>query len=219
MRLSPLFAIAAVSFALAPLACASDPADDNTVTPPEEGYAEDELRGFAITEADNGKTVTVTDGQDVLVKLPSNPSTGYQWKVVSTNRTFGYPADVKFLPNGGGVGSGGVERFTWKTKNTFRPMLGEHTVKMEYARSWETDVAPAKTFSFTVKVVAGECPQLSPPSPDFCKDGTLKVRKNEAGCTSGYDCVQDCRAKGCGSSSSCQLCWGSFACVPNGALC
>ncbi len=29
----------------------------------------------------------------------------------------------------------------------------------------------------------------------------------------------DCRTSGCGTGRSCQYCWGSFACVPEGALC
>ncbi len=29
----------------------------------------------------------------------------------------------------------------------------------------------------------------------------------------------DCRSSGCGEGQSCQYCWGSFACVPEGALC
>ena len=50
-----------------------------------------------MTEKDDGKTVTVTEGQNLVVKLQSNPTTGYKWKVVSTDRTFGYPADERFL--------------------------------------------------------------------------------------------------------------------------
>lgn len=29
----------------------------------------------------------------------------------------------------------------------------------------------------------------------------------------------DCRTSGCGSGSSCTFCWGSYACVPDGAVC
>lgn len=29
----------------------------------------------------------------------------------------------------------------------------------------------------------------------------------------------DCRVNGCGANKTCSLCWGSYACVPNGALC
>jgi len=222
MRFSKLFAFAALALALTPvIACTSgddSTADDNVSTPSEEGSADDELKAFSVTDADNGKTVTVTEGQNLLVKLQSNPSTGYGWEVVSTDRTFGYPSAEKFFPNGGGVGSGGIERFTWKTKSPLS-MVGEHHVKMEYKRSWEKNVAPAKTFEFTVKIVSGSCPQLSPPAPGFCPNGQIKPRQNASGCTTGYDCVNDCRANGCSNGGSCQMCWGSFACIPNGALC
>jgi len=33
------------------------------------------------------------------------------------------------------------------------------------------------------------CPTLSPPAPSFCPNGTIKPRKDEAGCIHGYDCV------------------------------
>jgi inhibitor of cysteine peptidase len=218
MRLASLLAVAALALGLAPIACASADTDGNVVTPPEEGNAEDELRSFSLTEADNGKTVTVTEGQNVVVKLKSNPSTGYSWKVVSTDRSFGYPT-TRHTANGGAVGSGGVDKFTWKTRGAL-PLVGEHSVKMEYKRAWETDPAsaPAETFEFTVKIVAGECPELAPPSPDFCRNGEIKAKKNEQGCTVGFECVAAC-GDGCGAGRSCQYCWGHMACVPNGAMC
>ena len=46
-----------------------------------------------ITKADDGKTFKVVEGQSVVVELPANPSTGYSWQVVSTDRTFGYPEE------------------------------------------------------------------------------------------------------------------------------
>lgn len=217
MRLSPLFALAAAAFALSPLACASDPADDNVSTPTEEGSADDELRALSVTEADNGKTVNITEGQNLYVKLQSNPSTGYKWEVASTDRTFGYPSATKFFPNGGAVGSGGLDRFTWKTKAGPLSMVGKHTVKMEYHRPWETNAAPAKTFEFTVNIVSGECPELSPPAPGFCTNGHLKPRQDANGCTVGYDCEPGCGT--CAAGRSCQFCWGRMACIPNGAMC
>ena len=220
MRLSIiLFTLAAAAVALSPLGCASEEQDDSIVTPAEgEETTEDELRSLSLTEADNGKTVTVTEGQNVVVKLPSNPSTGYKWSVVSTDRTFGYPSDTRFLKNGGAVGSGGLERFSWKTKGGIS-MVGEHSVKMEYKRPWETNASPAKTFSFKVKIVSGQCPELVPPAPGFCPNGQVKAKKDANGCTTGFECKFDCRSQGCGSGKWCSACWGQFACIPNGAMC
>lgn len=211
MRLSFLYACAALGFALSPLACAS--VQDDSEAAPETAVAE--LNGVAITEADDGRTVTVTEGQDVIVRLPSNPTTGYAWQVTSTNRTFGYPSETTFIPDGGGVGSGGVEQFTWKTKGLLR-LVGVHTVVMEYRRSWENEAL--KTFTFTVNVVPNECPSIHPPAPGFCPNGKIKARKDENGCTIGFDCERGC-PEDCGPGRSCQYCWGVFACIPNGAIC
>jgi hypothetical protein len=55
-------------------------------------------------------------------------------------------------------------------------------------------------------------------------------------CPSGFECdftgknpdlpgacvktaPKDCRSTGCSGTSSCQMCWGNFACVPHGAMC
>lgn len=63
--------------------------------------------------------------------------------------------------------------------------------------------ADASTFSCGGGIGVGccwSCPTLSPPAPGFCPNGTVKARKDEAGCVRGFDCVQptqtECEAKG-----------------------
>jgi predicted secreted protein len=100
----------------------------------------------AITLADDGKTVKVKSGDPIVVRLPENASTGYQWRVASTDRTLGYPT-MKHFPQPG-VGSGGELEFRWQTTGPF-PMSGRHAVKLELSRSG----GPAlQTFSFTADV-------------------------------------------------------------------
>lgn len=41
-------------------------------------------------------------------------------------------------------------------------MTGAHTVKLEYKRSFEVNVAPAKTFSFTINVGEPTAPAPAP---------------------------------------------------------
>lgn len=220
MRLAPLLALAAlavVTLPLGPLGCHADTeGEDATAT--DDGRTEDELRGLTLTEADDGKTVTVVKGHDVVVRLPTNPSTGFHWVVAESDDVFGSPASAQFLRNGDAAGAAGLERMTWKTTGK-QDTTGTHAVKLEYRRPWEKDASPAKVFSFTVKVVEAECPELSPPSPATCEKGRLEPKKDASGCTTGYTCVPDCRADPCGSGKSCTFCWGQFACVPKGAQC
>jgi predicted secreted protein len=102
-----------------------------------------------IGEADNGKTINVRAGKDVALTLLGNATTGYQWKVVSTNRTFGYPTE-KYIPNNpSGIGAGGASQFVWKTSSG---ILGKHKVVLEYVRPFDP-AHPEKTFSVTINVV------------------------------------------------------------------
>lgn len=208
MRLLVVLGALAVGSTL--VACAAEPADDAISRPSDTGSSADELRSLVLTDADDGKTVTVTRGQNVLVKLTSNPSTGYKWVVASTNRTFGYPASDNYVPPpgaaaaaaaapAGAIGAPGIQRILWKT-NSPLDMTGTHVVKLEYKREWEVNVAPARTFTFTVNVVAPPeppppvCAEIAPPDQDLCAKqdgggGHVSPVKDEAGCTTGYECL------------------------------
>jgi inhibitor of cysteine peptidase len=102
-----------------------------------------------LTEQDAGKSVDVSVGEKIVVQLPSNPTTGYQWSVL------GDPAPLKFVKSeyaadaqtAGRVGAGGMQTLKFTAKS-----LGKVELKLGYRRPWEKDVAPAKTFAATVVV-------------------------------------------------------------------
>ena len=103
-----------------------------------------------VVDPASDTTVNVRERTDFTLKLTSNASTGYKWKVVSTDRTFGYPYKSRYESTSppGAVGGGGYEFLTWKTK-TALSMIGTHTVKLNYARGTET---PAKTLTIKVRI-------------------------------------------------------------------
>lgn len=217
MRFRSLFAVAALAFALSPLACSSGEESDPTSSPDETGDSADELKSKSLTDADNGKTITVTEGQNVVIKLGSNPTTGYEWQVTSTDKTIGYPKETFIKNTDGAVGSGGTQKFTWKTKAGGGSMVGTHHIKLDYKRA---SGKPSKSFTLTIKIISGSCPELSPPAPGFCDKGRIEPKQDSStGCTTGYECKADCRTNGCNAGSTCQMCWANFACVPTGALC
>ncbi len=107
----------------------------------------------ALHDIDDGRTVRVKKGQDVVVALQSNPSTGYRWHVVSTPRSFGHPAKSEFLPGvtARAIGAPGTELLTWRTAG-FQPEAGQsYTVNLAYSRGATGE--PARTFTFTVELV------------------------------------------------------------------
>jgi predicted secreted protein len=219
MRLLALLGIGALALALAPVACggSADSSQSNVSTPPAEGDSNDELKALVITEDDSGKTLQIGVGQNITIKLQANPTTGYDWQVTQPDAALGTPTK-RFSRNGDGTGSGGVDTFTWK----WSPQLHvneSHDIQMAYERALPGSVPPAKTFKVTIYIAGHTCPDLAPPPPGFCANGLIQQRKDSRGCTTGFDCITDCRSTGCSAGSSCITCWEKFACVPAHAVC
>lgn len=104
-----------------------------------------------VTEADNGREIHLAVGEQLVVKLGSNVTTGYSWNdrsngelVIQQQGTSTYVAKAH-AP--GVVGSGGIE--TWKYKAV---KSGKQTLRLDYNRPWEKEAAPAQTVSFSVVV-------------------------------------------------------------------
>jgi len=103
-----------------------------------------------ITPESAGRTIELRSDQGLLVRLPSNPATGYRWSLAAA------PADVLKLegppavernPAGAGMGAPGIEiwRFSLARK-------GQQTPRFDYCLPWESDAPPGRQLSFTVTV-------------------------------------------------------------------
>jgi inhibitor of cysteine peptidase len=102
-----------------------------------------------LTQADNGKTVTVKLGSQISIRLEGNPSTGYTWegKDVDTSM-LRQEGEVEFKSdNPGLIGSGGVMTLTFTVLKT-----GTTTLNLIYHRPWETNVKPESAYSVTIVV-------------------------------------------------------------------
>ncbi|MBN1453561.1 MAG: protease inhibitor I42 family protein [Anaerolineales bacterium] len=106
--------------------------------------------GVNLTEADNGRQITVRPGDIVTLKLASNPTTGYSWQVMEIDNTIlvqdGDPEYKQSPGSEGLVGTGGAETFRFKAVGA-----GETTLSLGYMRPWES-VLPIETFSIKIVV-------------------------------------------------------------------
>jgi len=96
------------------------------------------------------KLIEVTSGQEFRIVLDANPTTGFTWQLSSplddTLVTLvGNAFDAPSTP--GRVGAGGKQTWTFKTMRR-----GHTAIGLQYARSWEKGVDPAKKLMFTVIV-------------------------------------------------------------------
>jgi inhibitor of cysteine peptidase len=103
---------------------------------------------IVVTEEQNKATIYVNQSNIITVKLPENPTTGYQWNLTTTaglsvmNDTY-----VASDTTGKIVGSGGIH--VWDISAVAH---GEQKIAAVYKRSWEPLAGNETTFSMTVMV-------------------------------------------------------------------
>jgi inhibitor of cysteine peptidase len=104
---------------------------------------------LSVTEANSGGTVALALDQRLIVKLPSNPSTGYRWSVAQQTAGVLEPEGAPTFERGPDASAGAAGTEIWKFVPT---KAGEETLRLEYRRLWEADAAPARVVSYKVTV-------------------------------------------------------------------
>jgi predicted secreted protein len=98
---------------------------------------------ITITEDQNGQTVQVQKSDDVVVTFVAASGTGYQWTMEPSDFATAKEEDVPQQP---GLPGGPVKiMFHVQVKQAV-------TLKFDFARAWEKDKPPAKTFSVTLNL-------------------------------------------------------------------
>jgi len=102
------------------------------------------------TKDDDEKIITLNVGDKLVIKLPGNYTTGYQWVVKK-----GYDMEIieqsgdgKYKPDTTDrVGAPGTAEFTFKAIGSGRTEL-----ELVYIRTWEKDVKPETDYEITIIV-------------------------------------------------------------------
>ncbi|WP_367598934.1 protease inhibitor I42 family protein [Pseudomonas fulva] len=101
-------------------------------------------------DADSECPIYLEKGQVLNLTLPSNPSTGYRWRVegAATPVLVSLSPEVYSAPEEEDVvGSEGLS--TWRYQADQR---GKAALKLVYQQPWATQVAPVQTFDCNVVV-------------------------------------------------------------------
>ena len=101
---------------------------------------------IVLTQADHDGEVRVTQGAEVEVVLPGNPTTGYEWTVAHTDASLLPLVDSSFEPSAERIGAGGQYRFRFKAVAS-----GEVHLELIHKRAWEAEVA--ESFRVTVRIL------------------------------------------------------------------
>jgi inhibitor of cysteine peptidase len=106
--------------------------------------------GGVKTYSDEGQTIDVGVGQEFIIELDSNPTTGYSWQAdYDTTRLELVGGEPTYTPDETeepAMGSGGVESFRFKALQA-----GDTQVSLTYAQPWEGG-GVGETQVFTVNI-------------------------------------------------------------------
>ena len=92
-----------------------------------------------------GDSITVQNGEQFIIALSANPSTGYSWSAVGNDTV--KQVGSKQVAGGTMPGAGGTQEITFRATAT-----GSTTLVLNYARPFEKDQPPAQTEKFPVTV-------------------------------------------------------------------
>jgi inhibitor of cysteine peptidase len=106
-----------------------------------------------ITQDDDGKTLDISEGDEIVVQLPENPSTGYVWAIEHRDRILTLQ-DNQFIQSQAEttgvrpvVGAGGVRALTLRAKGR-----GIAQLKLKRYRSWLGDSSIIERFHLTLRI-------------------------------------------------------------------
>jgi inhibitor of cysteine peptidase len=101
---------------------------------------------ITLSNADNGKTLTLKPGQTLTLQLTENPTTGYRWSIAPFNDQLLKLTDDRFdLPNSSAMGSGGKRVFTFQATRS-----GQINLNLNQKREWEDSAV--ESFNLTIEV-------------------------------------------------------------------
>ena len=100
---------------------------------------------LALTQQDSGRELSVQLGDEVLITLDENRSTGYAWALTSMIPGALELQNSSFTLEEGGIGSGGRRSFVFRAN-----AVGSTALELQLRRPWESGTPPAARFSLVV---------------------------------------------------------------------
>jgi inhibitor of cysteine peptidase len=102
-----------------------------------------------LEESDNNTHLCLNLGDTLMIKLPSNVTTGYSWTITTPAATLEQLVSDRERAKDAPVGAGGFQTFRFTAKSA-----GDATLELKYFRPFEKDKPAAKTYKITVSVAA-----------------------------------------------------------------
>lgn len=100
------------------------------------------MRTVTISETDNGKSLALGLGDDIVLTLAENPTTGYRWQLDSPPGLIVSVTGDSFTPGSGQIGGGGTRTFSLRALRA-----GAARLSLKLKRSWDPADKYAQEFN------------------------------------------------------------------------
>ena len=100
-------------------------------------------------EHSNGNTIELHVGEEFVITLRENPTTGFRWNPISSGEPACTLLDHSFDSAGSTPGNAGTHFWHFQAVNE-----GSSKIEFAYRRSWEQDRLSAQTFTLNMSVRA-----------------------------------------------------------------
>ncbi len=109
-----------------------------------------------LSETDNGGNFTIKQDEELAIRLPGNPTTGYMWETMTNEPLLEQKGETIFVSDAYRTGAGGQIKFRFVPRGT-----GSTRLKLGYRRPWEKETPPARIFEIAVTVTPDKNPPVS----------------------------------------------------------
>jgi inhibitor of cysteine peptidase len=110
-------------------------------------FSDSQFHTFIFSKEDNGKQVTVNRGDEIVIRLKANPTTGYDWHplepgtgILEESRDYQVASQM--------MGSPSQLQLRYRAVSA-----GQIRLVLQYCRTWEKDISPLETFSLDINIV------------------------------------------------------------------
>ena len=105
---------------------------------------------FLVTEAEQGERFAPRVGDEILLQLPENPSTGYRWAIDRLDEDRVNLVDSGFRAEGPATGSGGAAFWRLRMQNA-----GRTRIELKRWRAFEGETSVVERFAFDLEIEPG----------------------------------------------------------------
>lgn len=110
--------------------------------------AENAPSQVTLAGGDSGREIEVAPEGTIVIRLDSNPTTGYSWAVDSLDdEVLTLTQDTYEAPVNGAIGQGGIQELRFASGAS-----GESELVLKYWRPWEGDASVVERFTINVVV-------------------------------------------------------------------